>query len=165
MVMNVDTSNKNDRINNNDLKSQQCIVEGINFNIVLSGRQTGGKYTLLEAYFPPDSENEIPLHTHSNESLIAHVMEGTFSFSYGKEVTTGLVGQTFVFEKDISHSFKKIGQEYGRLLLMYIPAGFENFFIDLSNAQVENLKKFGEDDPVMVQLLEKNYGIRMLLNS
>ena len=70
-----------------------------------------------------------------------------------------------MFEKDISHSFKKIGQEYGRLLLMYIPAGFENFFIDLSNAQVENLKKFGEDDPVMVQLLEKNYGIRMLLNS
>jgi hypothetical protein len=55
MVMNVDRSNEFAKFNNNDLKSQQCIVEGVNFSIVLFGRQRqiGGKYTLLEAYFPP----------------------------------------------------------------------------------------------------------------
>ncbi len=71
----------------------------------------------------------------------------------------------FKIEKGIAHSYKKIGQSNGRLLLIYIPAGFENFFRDLSNAQVENFRKFGEDDPIIVQLLEKNYGMRMLLDS
>jgi quercetin dioxygenase-like cupin family protein len=165
MVMNVDTSNHYTKIDNNALKSQQYILEGISFSIVLSGKQTEGKYALIEAYFPPDSENEIPLHTHSIENLLIYVMDGTFSFSYGEEVKTGSTGMIFKIEKGIAHSYKKIGQSNGRLLLIYIPAGFENFFRDLSNAQVENFRKFGEDDPIIVQLLEKNYGIRMLLDS
>lgn len=49
---------------------------------------------------------------------------------------------------------KKIGYESGRLLLVYIPAGFENFYRDLNMSQIEKLKRFGADDPVIVQLLD-----------
>jgi quercetin dioxygenase-like cupin family protein len=165
MVMNVDTSNDPSIANNNELGSQQYIVERISFSIALSGEQTEGRYSLLEAYFPPGSKYEIPLHAHSNETLLIYVMDGTFSFVYENEAKPGSTGMIFKFEKGIAHSYKKIGQEHGRLLLLYIPSGFENFFKDLSKTDFENRRKFGEDDPIMVQLLEKNYGIRMLLNS
>ena len=46
MVMNVDSSNHHTKIDNNALKSQQYILEGISFSIVLSGKQTEGKYAL-----------------------------------------------------------------------------------------------------------------------
>jgi quercetin dioxygenase-like cupin family protein len=165
MVVNSDDSNINININNSDTNSHQHTIDGINFRIILPGEHTEGKYSILEAYFPPGSETEVPPHLHSNETLIIYVMEGKFLFIYGKEAKEGSPGMLFKFEKGTVHSYKKIGQEYGNLLLIYVPAGFENFFRDLSKSHMENLKKFGMNDQIMVQLLEKNYGVRMRLNS
>ena len=35
------------------------------------------------------------------------------------------------FEKDKSHSYRKIGNNQGKLLVTYTPGGFENFFKEL----------------------------------
>ncbi|MGD9673852.1 MAG: cupin domain-containing protein [Candidatus Nitrosocosmicus sp.] len=161
--MNADNPNYSTAIDNNDLKSQHHTVEGIDFSIVLSGESTNGEYTLLEAEFPADSQSEIPSHIHRKEILIVYIIEGNFSFKYGKEVISGSSGMVFKFEKGIAHSYKKIGTKKGRLLLLYVPSGFENFFRELNQTHIDNLRKHGLEDPIMVQLLEKNYGVRMLL--
>ena len=35
-------------------------------------------------------------------------------------------------EKNIEHSYKKVGNDKGKLLVLFEPAGFENYFRDLN---------------------------------
>jgi len=158
MVMNANNSKALSHDSNDDDKSfQQYDLDGLNFKIVLSGNKTGGKYSLLEILFSAEKENEIPLHLHSRETLIIYILEGNFSFRYGNEKIVGNQGTVLKFEKDIPHSYKKTGKTPGRLLILFIPAGFENFFKDVRLNQ-SKMKLSGEEDPVLLHVLEKKYG-------
>ncbi|WP_154670552.1 hypothetical protein [Candidatus Nitrosocosmicus sp. SS] len=46
--------------------------------------------------------------------------------------------------------------------MTYLPAGFENFFREIASCNIEDLKKNGIEDPILIQLLEKNYGAKVL---
>jgi len=156
--MNVNNSKALSHDSNDDDRSfQQYDLDGLDFKIVLSGNKTGGKYSLLEILFSAEKENEIPLHLHSRETLIIYILEGNFSFRYGTENIVGNQGAVLKFEKDIPHSYKKTGKTPGRLLILFIPAGFENFFKDVRLNQSE-MKLSGEEDPVLLHVLEKKYG-------
>ncbi len=156
--MNVNNSKALSHDSNDDDRSfQQYDLDGLDFRIVLSGNKTGGKYSLLEILFSAEKENEIPLHLHSRETLIIYILEGNFSFRYGNEKIVGNQGAVLKFEKDIPHSYKKTGKTPGRLLILFIPAGFENFFKDVRLNQSE-MKLSGEEDPVLLHVLEKKYG-------
>jgi len=156
--MNVNNSKALSHDSNDDDRSfQQYDLDGLDFKIVLSGNKTGGKYSLLEILFSAEKENEIPLHLHSRETLIIYILEGNFSFRYGTENIVGNQGAVLKFEKDIPHSYKKTGKTPGRLLILFIPAGFENFFKDVRLDQSE-MKLSGEEDPVLLHVLEKKYG-------
>ena len=158
MVMNVNNSNNLSHSSDDDDRSfQQYDLDGIDFKIVLSGDKTGGKYSLLELYFPAEKENEIPLHMHSRETLLIYILEGNFSFRYGNEKIERNQGAVLKFEKDTPHSYKKTGKTPGRLLILYFPAGFENFFQDLGLDQ-KKMKKSSEEDQVLLHVLEKKYG-------
>ena len=158
MVMNVNNSNNLSHSSNDDDRSfQQFDLDGIDFKIVLSGDKTGGKYSLLELHFSTEKENEIPLHLHSRETLVIYILEGNFSFKYGNEKIDGNQGTVLKFEKDIPHSYKKTGKIPGRLLILFFPSGFENFFLDLGLNQ-SKMKQSGEEDQVLLHVLEKKYG-------
>jgi quercetin dioxygenase-like cupin family protein len=139
-------------------------LDGIIYKILVDGNQTNNKYSIVEITFPQGEESEVPLHKHGNEALIMHVIEGSFLFRYGKETLKGTEGTVFKFEKDLGHSYRKMGQDQGKLLVTYIPAGFENFFRELGNSRVEDIKKSIEFDPVIVHLLESNYNWRFVFD-
>ena len=156
--MNVNNSNNLSHSSNDDDKSfQQFDLDGIDFNIVLSGNKTGGKYSLLELHFSTEKENEVPLHLHSRETLVIYILEGNFSFKYGNEKIDGNQETVLKFERDIPHSYRKTGKTPGRLLVLFFPAGFENFFLDLGLNQ-RKMKQSGEEDQVLLHVLEKKYG-------
>jgi quercetin dioxygenase-like cupin family protein len=161
------TSNKKD---NEDFSQDPYKVnegynlDGIIHKILVEGDQTNNKYSIVEITFPQGEESEVPLHKHGNEALIMHVIEGSFLFRYGKETLKGTEGTVFKFEKDIDHSYRKMGQDQGKLLVTYIPAGFENFFRELGNSRVEDFKKSIEFNPVIVHLLESNYNWRFVFD-
>ena len=70
-----------------DYKSiEQYDLNGIIYKILVSGNQTQNKYSIIEITFPPGEESEIPLHKHGNEALVMQVIEGNFSFRYGKKL-------------------------------------------------------------------------------
>jgi quercetin dioxygenase-like cupin family protein len=158
MVMNVNNSKDLSHSSNDDDRSfQQFDLDGIDFKIVLSGDETSGKYSLLELHFSTEKENEIPLHLHRRETLVIFILEGTFSFKYGNEKIDGNQGTLLKFERDIPHSYRKTGKTPGRLLILFFPAGFENFFLDLGLNQ-RKMKQSGEEDQVLLHVLEKKYG-------
>ncbi|HEX5187450.1 MAG TPA: cupin domain-containing protein [Nitrososphaeraceae archaeon] len=156
--MNVNNSNNLSHSSNDDDRSfQRFDLDGIDFKIVLSGDKTGGEYSLLELHFWTEKENEIPLHLHSRETLVIYILEGTFSFKYGNEKIDGNQGTVLKFERDIPHSYRKTGKTPGRLLILFFPAGFENFFLDLGLNQ-RKVNQSGEEDQVLLHVLEKKYG-------
>jgi len=160
--MNVDNSNNAFNYSNTVQEGfQHYNLDGIIFNILLSSNQTKGKYSCVEISFPSGCEKEIPLHSQTKESVIVCIINGDFLIKHGEENIEGKEGFVLKIEKNIPRSFKKIGENEGLLLLLYIPGGFENFFREIGTTHMEKSKKFGEDDPIMVQLLEKNYGIRI----
>ena len=129
----------------------------LDFKIVLSGEQTGGKYSLLEIHFSGDEDLEIPLHSHSKERLVVYVIEGKFLFKQGKDIIHAEKEKILILEKDVPHSYRKIGKDKGTLLIMFIPGGFENFFTDLGLTNRKK-QKTGKEDQVLLHLLEKKYG-------
>ncbi len=159
MVMNANDPNSSSGSLNDQEKSYQIFnMDLLDFKIVLSGEQTGGRYSLLEIHFLGDEDLEVPLHSHSREKLIVYVMEGKFLFKQGKEIVHAEKEKILILEKDIPHSYRKVGKEKGILLIMFVPGGFENFFTDLGLTNRRQQKTGKEEDQVLLHLLEKKYG-------
>ncbi|NOJ32332.1 MAG: hypothetical protein DA329_09370 [Candidatus Nitrosocosmicus sp.] len=158
MPMNANNPNNSSGSRNDQGKTYQIFnTDLLDFKIVLSGEQTGGKYSLLEIQLLGEEDLEVPMHSHSKEKLIVYVMEGKFLFKQGKEIIHAEKEKILILEKDIPHSYRKIGKEKGTLLIMFIPGGFENFFTDLGLTNRKQQKSSNEDQ-VLLHLLEKKYG-------
>jgi quercetin dioxygenase-like cupin family protein len=93
------------------------------------GEDTGGRLTVYEILFPPDSGP--PLHVHEREDEAFYVLEGGLSVRMGDEEHEVLAG-SFVFQpRGIPHTFRSSG-DGARVLLMVVPSGFEGYFRALS---------------------------------
>ncbi len=156
-------SSSSNKINNNFDK--YYTLNGIRYRILVSGNQTQNSYSLIEANFPSGEEYEIPLHIRSREAVVVYVLEGEFVFVYNNETKKANQGMVLKFEIDLSLCYKKLNDNNeGKLLFLYIPAGFENFFKDLERLNVTNFKIFSDGDPILLQLLENNYGWRFIFD-
>ena len=93
-----------------------------------------------------------------------HVIEGNFTFRYGNEILEGNKDAVLRFEKNLSHSYRKIGKGQGKLLVTYTPAGLENFFRELGTSSIDDANKSIQFDPVIVHLLESNYNWRFIFD-
>jgi quercetin dioxygenase-like cupin family protein len=90
------------------------------------GEDTGGRLTVYEIVFPPDSGP--PLHVHEREDEAFYVLEGSLSVRMGEEEEYEAGAGSFVFQpRGIPHTFRSSG-EGARVLLMVTPSGFEGYF-------------------------------------
>jgi quercetin dioxygenase-like cupin family protein len=93
------------------------------------GEDTGGRLTVYEILFPPDSGP--PLHVHEREDEAFYVIEGSLSVRMGDEEFDAPTG-SFTFQpRGIPHTFRSSG-DGARVLLLVVPSGFEDFFRALS---------------------------------
>ena len=91
---------------------------------------TDGAYTLIEVIDEPQSGS--PLHLHRREDEAFYILEGTFAFQIGDRTLTATAGWFMTAPKGVPHSYKNIGITPARMLTLFVPAGIENFFEDLS---------------------------------
>ncbi|MEG4964051.1 MULTISPECIES: cupin domain-containing protein [unclassified Microcoleus] len=91
---------------------------------------TDGAYTLIEVIDEPQSGP--PLHLHRREDESFYILEGTFAFQIGDHAMTATAGWFMTAPKGTPHSYKNIGTTPARMLTLFVPAGIENFFEDLS---------------------------------
>ncbi len=93
------------------------------------GEDTGGRLTVYEILFPPDSGP--PLHVHEREDEAFYVIEGGLSVRMGDEEYEAPAG-SFTFQpRGIPHTFRT-SSEGARVLLLVVPSGFEGYFRALS---------------------------------
>jgi quercetin dioxygenase-like cupin family protein len=124
---------------------------GVQFK--LSGSQTNGDVSVVEHPFPVGSL--VPPHLHTLEDEYSIVTEGEIGFRSGdREVVLG-AGGYITKPRGEMHTMWNAGQVPARMIEIISPAGFENFFRELSE-----LLTAGPPDPEVLMPLAARYGLQ-----
>jgi quercetin dioxygenase-like cupin family protein len=94
-------------------------------SILLSGEDTGGAYGLLDMRVAPG--NGVPRHTHTREDEALFVLSGELEATVGDEIFTLRAGETLIAPRNIPHQLRNSGNVPNHYLIMFSPAGFEEF--------------------------------------
>ena len=160
--------NESGNSNSSNKVYQKYKVDEIIYKIIINGKDSDGKYSLIEMEFPSEKEKEIPLHKHTKEDVIIYVIEGVFLIKSANENINAIPGTVIRLEKNKEYSYKKVGNNKGKLLVLFEPAGFENYFGDLNSLSLSSLdSSIGndlhifdkDDDRIRLHFLEKTYGL------
>jgi quercetin dioxygenase-like cupin family protein len=114
----------------------------------LNGTQTQGMFTLTEDAMKPTFK--LGLHLHRKHAETFHILEGEVEFRLGTESYVARAGTTVHAPPNIPHGIKGVNGKQARMLMLYSPAGVENFFSEMksfSDAQFANeqfMKAFNE---------------------
>lgn len=133
--------------------------------IKATGKETGGRYALVEV-LEPEGE-EAPLHVHHREDEGFYVLEGELTFEIGEEKIKAGPG-SFVFgPKDVPHRYT-VQSGPARLLFVLSPAGFEELIYATSEPARELTlppQPDGPPDPAEMEQLGaivRQYGCEIL---
>jgi quercetin dioxygenase-like cupin family protein len=98
---------------------------GDTYTILLSGKDTNGRFCLIDMHIPPGGGP--PPHRHDfEESFI--VLEGEIEASFRGEQAIVRAGETLHIPADAPHAFTTASQQTVRLRCICAPAGQEEFF-------------------------------------
>lgn len=118
------------------------LVLGLPTWIHLSGRDTGGAFTWVEHRCPPGSG--VPLHYHETDHEMFYVLSGTVEFQADGATHEVGPGGTVYLPPRSRHAFRAIGSEEARLMILVIPAGFEEMLLKLSQLPSPQQDKVAE---------------------
>ena len=137
-----------------DGKSGDLGSIGVRF--MIDGAETDGGFSLVEHPMPP-RRLAAPLHRHTREDEYSFVLEGKLGALLGDDVVYGEPGDLVFKPRDQWHTVWNAGDEPARILEIIAPAGFEEFFAKLSEANAG-----GPPDP---EQLGAEYGLEMDMES
>jgi quercetin dioxygenase-like cupin family protein len=135
-------------------------------SVCLSGGDTGGAYCLLDVGLAFGMG--VPRHTHTREDEVYFVLVGELEVSVGEKVFVLKAGDTLMAPRDIPHQLRNSGNVENRYLLVFSPAGFENFVMATAlpapdNATAPTERQVRVEDPSIavqnVHRLATEYGI------
>ena len=100
--------------------------------IKASRETTDGAFSLVEAVDPM----ETPRHLHEREDEAFYILGGEHEFECGGETFRLSPGGYIFLPRGVPHAHRRLGDpSVSRMLIMVSPPGFEEFFVDLSEAR------------------------------
>src|SRR5262249_50306837 len=130
-------------------------------SILLSGKDTGGAYGLLDLRVAPGKG--VPRHTHTREDEALFVLSGELEATVGNKIFTLSAGETLVAPRNIPHQLRNPGNVANHYLIVFSPSGFEEFLKVTSVPAPEDAVAPTEPPPVAVRNvfeLAADYGIQ-----
>jgi quercetin dioxygenase-like cupin family protein len=101
---------------------------GDTYTILLSGKDTAGRFCLIDMHIPPGGGP--PPHRHDfEESFI--VVEGEIEATFRGKKSVARAGQTINIPANAPHQFQNKSDRPARLLCICSPAGQEEFFAEV----------------------------------
>ena len=134
--------------------------------VCLTGADTGGAYSLLEGSLAPGIG--VPRHTHTREDESYYVTHGELEVIVGDQVFVLKQGDSLIAPRNIPHELRNSGTSTNHYLLVFSPAGFEDFVMATAlpapdNAVAPTERQLQDGDPAMaiqkVHELATEYGI------
>lgn len=103
---------------------------GVCINILVTGEDSDGVFSLFEYTAPPDFSGP-PLHWHKETAELFYMLEGSLTVRLGDENHALSPGDRVLIPPGIVHGFSNPGQHPARFLLHVTPGGFERYFEEL----------------------------------
>ncbi len=103
-------------------------VTGTPFRIVVDPAQTGGRLVVLAVDMPPGER--VAEHVHEDEDQVMVVVEGRIGISVDGVESVLETGAVAVMPRGLPHALWSLEEDRpARLLDLYTPAGFEQWFV------------------------------------
>jgi quercetin dioxygenase-like cupin family protein len=90
-----------------------------------TGKETGGRYTLVELW--ATKEGEVPWHVHHNEDEAFYILEGEMTIRVGEQTFEGRPGSFVFAPRGVPHVYSVDSPGHARVLMFFSPSGFEDF--------------------------------------
>ena len=103
---------------------------GDTYTVLVSGKQTEGRYCLIDMLVPDGSGP--PLHRHSFEEMFT-LLEGEVEFTFRGKTMTVPQGATVNIPANAPHQFRNASGKTVHMLCMCTPAGQEEFFAQVGD--------------------------------
>lgn len=151
--------------------ADEGFLGSIGARFMLDGTEAGERFSLVEHPMSPRAL-AAPLHRHTREDEYSFVLSGRMGALLGEDVVEAGPGDLVHKPRNEWHTFWNAGDEPCRILEIISPAGFEDFFRELSdrggaaNVAPEELGalsgRYGvEMQPESVPGLLERFGLRM----
>jgi quercetin dioxygenase-like cupin family protein len=109
---------------------EQVSLGGLDIIFKLTSDQTGGALAICEITVEPG--RLIPAHLHDTEDEFSYVIDGRIGVLIGGDEFTADAGCWVSKPRGIPHTFWNPGPSHARMIEIITPAGFENFFREIS---------------------------------
>jgi quercetin dioxygenase-like cupin family protein len=106
-------------------------LAGAEHTITLTAEQTGGVLSLDVISMPPKWAGQ-PAHVHQCHEETFFVLAGRVAYQLGERRIAGAAGSTLYVPRGVRHAFANPYEEPARLLNVFTPAGYENFYGELA---------------------------------
>src|SRR4051794_30501050 len=131
----------------------------IGVRFMIDGSEAGQRFSLVEHPMSPRAL-AAPLHLHTREDEYSFVLEGRMGALLGDEVVEAGPGDLVFKPRNQWHTFWNAGDAPCRILEIIAPAGFEQFFRELSD-----MGGAINADPDELTALGVRYGLHLELDS
>jgi mannose-6-phosphate isomerase-like protein (cupin superfamily) len=138
---------------------REGFLGSIGVRFMIDGPETGKRFSLVEHAMSPRAL-AAPLHVHTREDEYSFVLAGRMGALLGDDVVEAGPGDLVFKPRDQWHTFWNAGEEPCRILEIIAPAGFEQFFQELSD-----MGGAIEADPDELTALGVRYGVSFQLDS
>jgi quercetin dioxygenase-like cupin family protein len=101
---------------------------GDTYTILLSGKQTAGRFCVIDMYIPPGGGP--PPHRHDFEETFI-LLEGELQATFRGKSSVARAGETVNITANAPHQFHNGTSSAARLLCVCAPAGQEEFFLQV----------------------------------
>ncbi|SEB56537.1 cupin domain-containing protein [Terriglobus roseus] len=134
---------------------QHIGLVGDTYTVLLSGKDTAGKFCLIDMHIPPGGGPA--LHRHDFEETFV-LLEGEMVATFRGEKSTVKTGQTVHIPANAPHMFHNASDGNVRLLCMCVPAGLEEFFAQIGVPVATRTTPPPEPTPEEMQVFLKRAG-------
>jgi quercetin dioxygenase-like cupin family protein len=111
---------------NEDQSLPHIGLAGDTYTILLTGKETAGRYCLIDMLVPPGGGP--PPHRHDFEEMFT-VLEGEIEVTFRGAKSVVRAGETANIPANAPHQFRNSSARPARLLCLCAPAGQEEFFM------------------------------------
>jgi quercetin dioxygenase-like cupin family protein len=115
---------------------------GVSYRTILSTEATRGAMSITDSVSPAGSGP--PRHVHHEEDETFVVLAGECEFWVAGETFTRGEGEAAFIPRGTEHTFRVIGGQQGRHLLILTPGGFEGFFVEMARGRYRIPEDMGE---------------------